>query len=66
MYSTVDDRFCATYTVMTWTAVVIKVVGFNRNVNIDSLTNNNSLYSSSGLLAQGEIILMQIVMARQP
>jgi hypothetical protein len=61
MYSTVDDTFCATYTIITWIANVINVVGFNRNVNVYSLTNNNSTYSSAGLLAQGEIILIQIL-----
>jgi len=61
MYSTVDDRFHATYTVITWIAIVINVVGLNRNVNISSLTNNNSIYSSAVLLAQGEMILIQIL-----
>jgi hypothetical protein len=61
MYSTVDDRFRATYAVITCIAIVINIVGFNRNVNISSLTNNNSIYSSAGLLAQGEMILIQIL-----
>jgi len=61
MYSTVDVRFRATYTIITWIAIVINVVGFNRNVNIYSMTSNNSVYSSTDLLAQDEIILIQIL-----
>jgi hypothetical protein len=60
MYSTVDDRFRATYTIITWNAIVINVVGFNRNVNNSGLTNN-SIYSSAGLLAKDEIILILIL-----
>jgi hypothetical protein len=56
-----DDRSRATYTVITWTAIVINVVGVNRNANISSLTNNSAIYSSAGLLAQGKLILIQIL-----
>jgi heme/copper-type cytochrome/quinol oxidase subunit 3 len=38
MYSTVDDRFRATYTIIIRTAIVINYVGFNRNANESSLT----------------------------
>jgi len=61
MYSKVDDRFRVTYTTITWIAIVVNAVSFNRNVSISSLTSNNSIYSSASLLAQGEMILIQIL-----